>query len=95
MQSDDTSSSRKWGQWNSILTNARDVPKETGLARQMVIPVLVAVCTLVALIVILPPFVCSGDNNLSFLRLVAWSILAAVATALVSLQGCMVRYSSC
>lgn len=51
------------------------------------IPFATVLITVVALVVINPPFVCGKDGASSMAKLFAWGAIAGVATAALTAQG--------
>ena len=80
----------KWSSWNDVVHSAYDRPAhETVLVRRICVPIVVALVAATTLVVVHPPFVCTSasgvqHSRLSVLRLMCWSVLAAVATAVLT-----------
>ena len=80
----------KWSSWNEVVNNAYDRPThETVIARRICVPLIVSLATAAILVIIYPPFACTPATGmhrpkLSAARIVCWSVLAAVATAVLT-----------
>lgn len=84
----------KWDRWNNVLEQQSDKPRAHPLLRRFVVPVVCAVVVAMALVVIMPPFVCSGKRStLSATRLAIWSLIAGGLCAILTSQGVFARFS--
>ena len=88
--SSDCPTSLKWNSWNEVVKSAYDRPAhETVLARRVCVPLVVAIATAAVLVMIYPPFACRPATGvmqpqLSFPRVACWSVLAAIATVVLT-----------
>ena len=84
----------KWNRWNNVLEQKCDKPLEYSLVRRLVVPVVCTVIVALALVVVMPPFVCTGRRPaLSLTRLAIWSLIAGGICALLTSQGVFARWS--
>ena len=84
----------KWSRWNNVLEQRGDKPREQTLMRRIVVPLVCAVVVALVLVVITPPFVCTGKRaTLSLLRLAVWSLVAGGVCAILTAQGVFARWS--
>ena len=91
---DPTRQSGKWGRWNNVLEQRSDKPRDHALVRRVAVPVVCAVVVALSLVVITPPFVCTGKRaTLSFARLAIWSLIAGGVCAILTSQGVFARWS--
>lgn len=66
------------------------------MMRRIVVPVICTVIVALVLVVITPPFVCTGKRaTLSLLRLAVWSLVAGGVCAILTAQGVFARWSKC
>ena len=72
--------------WKSVLTNASDKPSTRSARRAVTVPIVTAVASIVLLVVINPPFICT-DHKLSLVKLFVWGVIAAISAALLTIQG--------
>lgn len=81
--------------WSPVLDTAYERPKyEQVLARRVCVPLFTGFAVAVVLVLLQPPFVCTstgaGDSasrpSLSVTRVLLWTLLAAVATAVLTMS---------
>lgn len=83
----------KWTRWNNVLEQRGDKPRTRPLVRRVVVPVVCAVAVALALVVVMPPFVCTGKRStLSLARLAVWSLIAGGVCAILTAQGAFARW---
>lgn len=86
----------KWSRWNSVLDEKGDKPAEHTPLRRVAVPLVCAAAVALVLVVLMPPFVCSGRRPvLSLARLLVWSLIAGGICAMLTAQGALVRWSRC
>lgn len=89
-------SSGKWSRWNNVLEQKGDKPRAHTMMRRIVVPVICTVVVALVLVVITPPFVCTGKRaTLSPLRLAVWALVAGGVCAILTAQGVFARWSKC
>ena len=89
-------SNGKWSRWAALIEQKNDKPREHTLLRRIAGPIICAVIAAMVLVVLNPPFVCSGKKSaLSPLRLMVWATIAGCVCALMTAQGVFARFAKC